>query len=87
MHLRQPWFTYSTCRPCTKSKGRIKIYKEEKDSKCIYQNELDKGYFQHDFNMDLVPMGYKFFDKKISNTKRNTKLIWHSFLKTITQTN
>ena len=28
MHLRQPEFTYSACRPFTKSKERIKKLKE-----------------------------------------------------------
>ena len=48
MHLRQPGFTYSTCGPFTKNKERIQKFNETADSRYIYQNELDKGCFQHD---------------------------------------
>ena len=49
MHLRQPGFTYSAaCEPFTKSKERMQKFKEAGDSRYIYQNELDKGCFQHD---------------------------------------
>ena len=47
MHLRQPGFTYSACGPFIKNKERIKKFKETGDSRCIYQNELDKACFQH----------------------------------------
>ena len=47
LHLRQPGFTYSVGDPFTKNKERIKKFKETGDSRCIYQNELDKAYFQH----------------------------------------
>ena len=48
MSLRQPGFAYSACGPFTKSKERIKKFKETEDSRCIYKNELDKACFQHD---------------------------------------
>ena len=48
MHLRQPRFTYSACGPLTKNVERIKKFKETGDSRCIYQNELDRACFQHD---------------------------------------
>ena len=48
MHLRQPGFTYSACGPFTKSKERMKKFKETGDSRYIYHNELDKACFQHD---------------------------------------
>ena len=48
MHLRQPGFTYSPCGPFTKNKERIQKFKETGDSRYIYQNELDKAYFQYD---------------------------------------
>ena len=48
MHLRQPGFTCSTCRPFTKNEERIKKFKETGDSRDIYQNELDKACFQHE---------------------------------------
>ena len=48
MHLRQPGFIYSTCGPFTKNKERIQKFKETGDSRYIYQDELNKAYFQHD---------------------------------------
>ena len=48
MHLKQPGFTYSACRPFTKNKKGIKRFKETGDSRYIYQSELDKQCFQHD---------------------------------------
>ena len=48
IHLRQPGFTYSVCRPFTKNKEKIQIFKETGDSQYIYQNELDKASFQHE---------------------------------------
>ena len=48
MHLRQPGFTYSVCRPFTKNKERIQKFKKTGDTKYIYRNELDKPCFQHD---------------------------------------
>ena len=69
MHLRQPEFTYSAYRPFTKSKEKIQKFKETGDSRCIYQNKLDKASFQHDkaygYFKDLAgrvasDMGYSF---------------------------
>ena len=48
MHLRQPQFTYSACRPFTKHKQRIQKFKETGDTNYIYKNELDEAYFAHD---------------------------------------
>ena len=47
MHLRQPGFTYSACGTFTKNKERIQKFTETKDSRYIYQNELNKACFQH----------------------------------------
>ena len=51
MHLRHPGFTYSACWPFSKNKERIKKFKGDSgdtgDSRYIYQNKLDKAYFQH----------------------------------------
>ena len=44
MHLKQPGFTYSACRPFTKNKERIQKFKETGDTSYIYKNELDKAY-------------------------------------------
>ena len=46
MHFRQPGFTYSACGHLLKI-NKKKIITETRDSKCIYQNELDKPDFQH----------------------------------------
>ena len=48
MHLRQPRITYSACRPFTNNKERMQKFKETRDLRYIYQNELDKACFQHD---------------------------------------
>ena len=48
LHLKQPGFTYSACRPFNKSKDRIEKFLKTRDSRYIYQNELDKACFQHD---------------------------------------
>ena len=48
MHLRQPLFVYSACRPFTRHKKRITKFKQTGDTRYIYRNELDKACFQHD---------------------------------------
>ena len=48
MHLKQPGFTDSSCRPFTKNKERIQKFKETGNANYIYKNELDKACFQHD---------------------------------------
>ena len=46
IHLKQLGFTYSASEPFTKSKERIlKFKKTPRDSRYIYQNELDKFCF------------------------------------------
>ena len=47
IYLKQPRFTYSVCGPFTKNKERIQQFKETRDTKSIYRNELDKTCFQH----------------------------------------
>ena len=48
MHLKQPRFTYSACKPFTKNKERVQKFKETGHTSYIYKNELDKACFQHD---------------------------------------
>ena len=48
MHLKQPGFTYSACRPFTKNNKRIQKLKKTGDTSYIYKNKLDKTCFQHD---------------------------------------
>ena len=48
IHLRQPGFTYSACGPITKNKEQIQKFKETRDSRYIYQKELDQVCLQND---------------------------------------
>ena len=51
MHLKQPWFAYSACRPFTKNKERIQKSKKTGDTNYIYKNEFDKT-FQRDMTYE-----------------------------------
>ena len=42
MHLKQLRFTYSAWGSFTKNKERIQEFKETRDTRYIYKNELDK---------------------------------------------
>ena len=48
MLFRQRRFKYSACGPFTKSKIIIQKFKQTRDSRYIYKNDLDKAFFQHD---------------------------------------
>ena len=48
IHLTQPQFIYSACRPFTGNEERIQKFKETGDTNYIYMNELDKVCFTHD---------------------------------------
>ena len=48
MHLKQPGFTYSACRPFTKNKERIEKFMHARNTDLVYKNDLDKAWFQHD---------------------------------------
>ena len=48
MYLRQPRFICSAYGQFNKNKERIQKFKETGDSRYIYQNQLDKTWFQHD---------------------------------------
>ena len=48
MHLRQPRFVYSACRPFTRNKERIKEFKRTGNINLLYRNALDKACFKHD---------------------------------------
>ena len=65
MHLKQPGFTYSACGPFTKPKERIRKFKETRDTKYIYRNELDKACFQH----DMAYGDFKDFAKRTAANK------------------
>ena len=63
MHLGQPGFTYSTCRPFTKNKQRTQKFMQTRDTNYIYQNELGKSCFQH----DMAHGKYKDLEKRIQS--------------------
>ena len=71
MNLRQsskldkPRFTYSPRGPFAKNKERILNFKETRDPRYIYQNKLDKGYFQHDMGC----RGFKDLHRRIDSGK------------------
>ena len=48
MHLKEPGFTYSACRPFTKHPERILKFRETGSLKDLYRSELDKACFAHD---------------------------------------
>ena len=61
MHLRQPGFTYSACRPFTKNKESIRKFKQTAYSRYIYKTKRDKACFQHD-------MAYEYFEHLAKRT-------------------
>ena len=87
MHLKQPRFTYSACRPFTRNKQRIQKFIETGDKIYIYNNELDKACFQHDMaygkykDLEKITQSDKVlkdkgFHKILSNSKRKPNKIW-----------
>ena len=79
MHLRQPGNAYSACGLFTKNKERIKKIKEIGHSRYIYQNELDKGYFQQDMahgdfkDLNRRTAAHKVLSDKAFSTAKNPK--------------
>ena len=65
MDLSHPGLTYSACGLYTKNKERIQKFKETGDSRYIYQNKLEKPYFQH----DMVYGDFKDLTKKTASNK------------------
>ena len=47
LHLEQPGFTYSACRPFTKHHEGNQKFRETGNLKHLYRNELDKACFTH----------------------------------------
>ena len=47
LHLKEPRFTYSDCRPFTKHRERVQRFRETDNLKYLYRNELDKVCFAH----------------------------------------
>ena len=84
LHLKQPGFTYSACRPFTKNKQRIGKFMQEGDTNYIYKNELDKACFPH----DMVCGKYKDLKRitqsdkvlKVLKTIQNTMVVKEAWL-------
>ena len=66
--LWQPGFIYRVCRSSPKSTEQMQKFKEKRDTRHIYQNKLDKAYFQND-------MGVGDFKDLLSGTTTN-KTFW-----------
>ena len=81
MHLKQPGFTYSACRPFTKNKERIQKFKGTGDTSYIYKNELDKACFQHDMacgdfkDLKRRTYSHKVLRYKIFNIAKSLKIL------------
>ena len=77
--LIPPGFTYSACGSFTENKDRIQKFKETGDSRCIYQNELDKVFFQHDIayrdfkDLATTTPSDKVLSDKAFNIAKNSK--------------
>ena len=73
MHFRQPTFTYSGCGIFTENKERIPKFKETGYVIYIYQEELDKVWFQHDIGNGNFEDLYRrtAFDKSLCNKAWN----------------
>ena len=76
IHLRHPRFSYSYSGPFTKNRERIQTSRETKDSRHIYQNELDKVCFQH----DMAYVDFKDLDRRTFNIAKYSEFDrYHKF--------
>ena len=79
MHVRQPGFTYSSCKTFTKNKERIQKFKETGASSYIYKSELDKACFEHDMaygdfkDLTRKTVCDKILHDKVFNIAKNPK--------------
>ena len=83
MHLKQPGFTYSACRPFSKNKERIQKFKETGDSRYIYKTELDKACFQQDMAFKVFKSFFAFNiakDPKYDGYQRGLASMVYNFL-------
>ena len=65
MDLRQLVFTYSACVQFIKNKERMQKFRKTGDWKYIYQNQLDKVYFEQ----DMANGDFKVLPRKIASDK------------------
>ena len=54
MHLKQPGFTYSACRPFTKNKKRIQKFKETGDTSSFTKMNLIRLVFNMICHMEIL---------------------------------
>ena len=75
MHLKQPGFTYSACKPFTKNKESIQKFNETGHTKYIYKNEFDKAYMAYGAFKDLSKRtaSDKVLRDKAFNITKNSK--------------
>ena len=79
LHLKQPGFTYSACRPFTKHHERIQKFRETGNLKHLYRNELDKVCFAHDASyfdskdLDKRTISENIFKNRAYEIARNRK--------------
>ena len=60
MYLWQPRLRYSACGPFTKKQKKNSKIQRNRDSTYIYQNELEKAWFQHDMaHGDFIELSRK----------------------------
>ena len=48
LHLNEPGFTYSSCRPLTEHREKVQRFRETDNLKYLYRNKLDKACFAYD---------------------------------------
>ena len=63
IHSKQLGFTYSACGLFTTNKEKTQNFKETRDKKFLYRNELDKPCFQH----DMGGGGFKYLAKRTAS--------------------
>ena len=79
MYLEKPCFKYSACVPFIKNKEIMQNFNGTEDSRYIYQEELDKAFFQHDMTYgdfkDLTqrPASNKILCITVFNIDKNPK--------------
>ena len=77
LHLKQPGFTCSACRPFTKHSVRIQKFRVTFNSKHFSENELDKTCFAHDAgysdskDLPKIAISDKILKDRVYKTARN----------------
>ena len=70
LHLKEPRFTYSSCRPFTEHREKVQRFRETDNLKYLYRNKLDKACFAHDAGYsDSKDVAKRTISDKILNDK------------------